>query len=179
MGEQLSLLGTASADEVVGVTPTREVLLRGAGATSVPSHAATGPIGTASAATVARMLVLAEDAARYNQAPNPRLSIDPSLRRGLGSNGPVGHSSLMADSSGIRDWKTGESVTWPQLLRTLAAQREDEPQVARSRDLAEAYHYLHYYSHVYGGPDDAPGKLLSQLRDAIRELGGDPDAIPA
>jgi len=84
----------------------------------------------------------------------------------------------MADGKGIRDFRTGESATWPQLLRALAAQREDEPHVARARDLAEAYHYLSYYSRAYGTPADAPPRLLENLRMAIGELGGDPAAVP-
>jgi hypothetical protein len=84
----------------------------------------------------------------------------------------------MADGKGIRDFRTGESATWPQLLRALAAQREDEPHVARARDLAEAYHYLSYYSRAYGTPADAPPRLLENLRMAIGELGADPAAVP-
>ena len=57
------------------------------------------------------------------------------------------------------------------------AQREDEPHIARARDLAHAYHYLSYYSRAYGTPADAPPALIASLRASIEELGGDPDAV--
>jgi hypothetical protein len=177
MDDQLSLLGDAVAHETVTVFPTRLVLVYGANAPEIPCHHDAGSIGSAGAETAARMLALAEDALRYNQAPSPRLVVDPEMRKGLGSNGPMGHNSLMADSTAIRDYKTGESATWRQLLRTLAAQREDEPHIARARDLAQAYHYLSYYSRVYGTPADAPPALITSLRASIDELGGDPDAV--
>jgi hypothetical protein len=123
------------------------------------------------------MLALAEDALRYNQAPDPRLVVPAGHSRGLGSNGPIGLNSLSADGRDISDFRTGESATWPQLLRALAAQRQDEPRIARARDLAEAYHYLSYYSRAYGTPDDAPPHLLENLCRAIRGLGGDPTAV--
>jgi hypothetical protein len=81
------------------------------------------------------------NALRYNQAPDPVLIV-PERTRGLGSNGPIGQNSVTADGRGISDFRTGESVTWPQLLRAMAAQREDEPHIARAQSLAEAYHYL-------------------------------------
>ena len=177
MDDQLSLLGDAVADETVTVSPTRAVLMHGASAREVPRHRDVGPIGSAGAETAARMLALAENALRYNQAPSPRLVVDPEKRKGLGSNGPMGANSLMADNTAIRDYKTGETATWPQLLRALAAQREDEPHIARARDLAHAYHYLSYYSRAYGTPADAPPALIASLRASITELGGDPDAV--
>jgi hypothetical protein len=123
------------------------------------------------------MLVMAEEALRYDQAPNPCLVVPPRRTSGLGSNGPIGQDSITADGTGISDYRSGESATWPQLLRALAAQREDEPHVASARDLAQAYKYLSYYSRAYGTPDDAPPQMLEHLRAAIRELGGDPDAV--
>jgi hypothetical protein len=178
MGEQLSLLGDAAAEETVRVAPTPGVLLAGANAPGVPRHRDAGALGSASAETVRLMLELTEDALRYNQAPDPRLVVPEKRGRGIGSNGPMGRNSLMADGKGIRDFRADESATWPQLLRALAAQREDEPQIARARDLAEAYHYVSYYSRAYGAPEDAPPKLLENLRAAIRDLGGDPTLVP-
>jgi hypothetical protein len=178
LGEPLSLLGDAAASETVRVSPTPQVLVYGANAPGVPRHRDARPLGSARVETVRLMLVLAEDALRYNQAPNPRLILPAKQGHGLGNNGPMGRNSLMADPSGIRDFKTGQSATWPQLLRALAAQRADEPQTARARDLAEAHHYLSYYAGAYGTPDDAPPVLLGELRMAIRELGGDPTAVP-
>jgi hypothetical protein len=177
MNEQLSLLADATTEETELVAPTRLVLIYGAHAPKVPHHRDVGALGSAGAATVRWMLVLAEDALRYNQAPNPRLVVPEKRTRGLGSDGPIGQNSITADGTGIRDFKTGESASWPQLLRALAARRQDEPQVARARDLAEAYKYLNYYSHVYGTPDDAPPQFLANLCTAIRELGGDPNSV--
>jgi hypothetical protein len=178
MSEQLSLLGDAAAKETVRVAPTPRVLVHGANAPEVPRHRDVGPLGSAGVQTARLMLALAEDVLRYSQAPNPRLVVPAKRGRGIGSNGPIGRNSLMADGKGIRDFRTGESATWPQLLRALAAHRVDEPHVARARDLAEAYHYLSYYARAYGTPDDAPPALLENLRVAIRELGGDPTAVP-
>jgi hypothetical protein len=178
MSGQLSLLGDAAAEETVGVAPTPRVLVHGANAPEVPRHRDVGPLGSAGVETVRLMLALAEAALRYNQAPDPRLVVPENRGRGIGSNGPIGRNSLTADGTGIRDFRTGESASWPQLLRALAAQRQDEPHVARARDLAEAYHYLSYYARAYGTPDDAPPHLLENLRVAIRGLGGDPAAVP-
>jgi hypothetical protein len=177
MDEQLSLLGDAAATEAVSVAPTRLVLVHGAHAPQVPCHRDVGAIGSASVETARRMLELTEDALRYNQAPDPRLIVPAKRTPGLGSNGPMGRGLLMASGAGISVFETGESATWPQLLRALAAQRQDEPHVARARDLAEAYHYLKYYSRAYGAPEDAPPKLLDNLRAAIRDLGGDPTLV--
>jgi hypothetical protein len=161
----------------VRVAPTPKVLVYGANAPGVPRHRGAGALASATAETVLLMLGLTEDALRYNQAPDPRLVVPQKRGRGLGSNGPIGQNSITADGKGISDYRTGESATWPQLLAALAAQREEEPHVARGRDLAEAYKYLKYYSGVYGAPGDAPPQLLENLRAAIRELDGDPDAV--
>jgi hypothetical protein len=177
MSEQLSLLGDAAAEEKVRVGPTPKVLVCGANAPEVPRHRDVGSLGSAGVAIVRLMLTLAEDALRYNQAPNPRLVVPAKRGCGIGSNGPMGRNSLMVDGKGIRDFRTGQSATWPQLLRALTAQRADEPHIARARDLAEAYHYLSYYSHAYGTARDAPPQLLENLRVAVRELGGDPAAV--
>jgi hypothetical protein len=177
MSQQLSLLGDAAAYETVRVAPTATVLVHGANAPEVPRHRDVGPRGSAGVQTARLMLALTEDALRYNQAPNPRLVVPEKRGRGIGSNGPIGRNSLMPDGKGIRDFRTGESATWPQLLRALAAQRAGEPHIASARDLAEAYHYLSYYARAYGTPDDAPPKLLDNLSVAIRELGGDPAAV--
>jgi hypothetical protein len=177
MTEQLSLLGDAAAGQAVSVAPTPAVLACGPRAPEVPRHHDVGAVGSASCETARLMLDLAEDALRYNQAPNPRLIVPQKRTSGLGSNGPMGRNSLMADGKGIRDFDSGESATWPQLLRALSAQRRDEPHIARARDLAEAYRYLKYYARAYGAPEDAPPKLLDNLRAAIGDLGGDPTLV--
>jgi hypothetical protein len=101
-------------------------------------------------------LDFAEEARRYNQAGCAVL--DLSKRDGAGSNGPMGRGGpsgpmLMASSRGVE--VDGRLATWPQLLGGRREQREIEPQVARARDLAEAYHYLDYYGRVYEGPSPA------------------------
>lgn len=171
--QQLSLL--AEASPAITVHPTGDVLLRGAAAAEVPRHS---PVHLARvhADTLAGMLALTESALRYNQAP--RATLDTTARRGAGSNGPIGTGQLIADSRGIRNYHTNECATWPQLLRALTAQRQAEPHIAQARDLAEAYHYLHYYARAYGLPSDAPPRLLTMISDEITELGGDPHLVP-
>jgi hypothetical protein len=118
------------------------------------------------------MLALAEDALRYNQAASA--AIDLTTTRGAGTNGPICRGNLHAKSRGVEDWHTKERATWPQLLRALRAQREAEPRVAQARDLAEAYHCLHSYAHVYGTPADLPPTLLASIHAQIVALGGRP-----
>jgi hypothetical protein len=174
MQQQLSLLAEASTP--ITVAATRAVLIYGARAPEVPRHQAAVQLPGVRPATLARMLALAEDALRYNQAPTATLNL--ADRRGAGSNGPIGTGNLHADSNGIEAHDTGERAAWPQLLRALRAQREAEPHIAQARDLAQAYRYLHYYAHAYGTPADAPPRLLAAIRDEIANLGGNPDTVP-
>jgi hypothetical protein len=106
MSEQLSLLGDAAADETVRVAPTPQVLVAGANAPEVPRHRDAGALGSADVETVRLMLALAEDALRDNQAPDPRLVVPEKRGRGIGSNGPIGRNSLIADGNGISDFTT-------------------------------------------------------------------------
>lgn len=123
-------------------------------------------------------LEFAEEARRFNQAP--RAVLDLSGRDGAGSNGPMGRGGptgpmLTASSRGVE--VDGRLATWPQLLRGRREQREVEFEVARARDLAEAYHYLDYYGRVYEGwkrEDWSPVPLIRRLATEARELGGDP-----
>src|SRR3954453_4043587 len=108
MSEQLSLLGDAAAEQTVRVAPTPLVLVHGANAPEVRRHRDAGPLGSAGVQTAGLMLALAEDALRYNQAPDPRLVVPEKRSRGIGSNGPIGRNSLTADGTGIRDFQTGE-----------------------------------------------------------------------
>jgi len=75
----------------------------------------------------------------------------------------------------------GALATWPRLLAGRAEQREVEPDVARARDLAEAYHYLDYYGGVYEEPEESdewsPVPLIRRLAAEARELGGDPTLL--
>jgi hypothetical protein len=93
MREQLSLRGDAAAEEPVPGAPTRKILVYGSNAPEVPRHRDAGAPGLASADTARLMLELAEDALRYNQAPDPRLLVPEKRGRGIGSNGPMGRNS--------------------------------------------------------------------------------------
>lgn len=134
-------------------------------------------------------LDFAEDARRYNQAG--RAVLDLSKRDGAGSNGPIGSSGpsgsrLMASSRGVE--VDDRLASWPQLLAGRREQREIEADVARARDLAEAYHYLDYYGRVYGEPEDrdgfdgigeqwSPVPLICRLAEEAIDLGGDPTQL--
>ena len=58
----------------------------------------------------------------------------------------------MLDGKGCENWRDKSRATWPALLAGRREQRHDEPDIARARDLAEAYH-LDYYGHAYAQPD--------------------------
>lgn len=127
-------------------------------------------------------LDFAEEARRYNQAGCARL--DLSKRDGAGSNGPMGRGGpsgpmLMASSRGVE--VDGRLASWPQLLGGRREQREVEPQVARARDLAEAFHYLDYYGRVYAEPEPgdewSPVPFIRRLALEARQLGGDPSLL--
>jgi hypothetical protein len=127
-------------------------------------------------------LDFAENARRYNQAG--RAVLDLSKRDGAGSNGPIGSggpsgSSLMASSKGVE--VDGRLATWSRLLKGRQEQRDVEADIARARDLAEAYHYLDYYGHVYAEPQDgddwSPVPLIQRLAAEARQLGGDPTLL--
>lgn len=127
-------------------------------------------------------LDFAETARRYNQAG--RAVLDLSQRDGAGSNGPMGtggpgRPSLMASSRGVE--VEGRLASWPQLLKGRQEQRDVEPEVARARDLAAAYHYLDYYGRVYAEPEEGdkwgPVPLIRRLATEARELGGDPSGL--
>jgi hypothetical protein len=190
----MSLLAPPSAGPLE-VSPCREVLLYGAGACAEGGrgeplfphrHVPSPPPKLPDEAEWLVALDFAEDARRYNQAG--RAVLDLSKRDGAGSNGPVGSATpsgpmLMASSRGVE--VDGRTATWPQLLRGRQEQREVEVEVARARDLAEAYHYLDYYGRVYGdGPPYATGRdgwspvpLIRRLAEEARQLGGDPTLL--
>jgi hypothetical protein len=134
-------------------------------------------------------LDFAEDARRYNQAA--RAVLDLSKRDGAGSNGPLGTAGptgprIMASSRGVE--VDDGLATWPQLLAGRAEQREIEVEIARARDLAQAYHCLDYYGRVYGEPEDrdgfdgigeqwSPVPLIRRLAEEAIDLGGDPTQL--
>lgn len=90
-----------------------------------------------------------------------------------------GEPMLWASSRGVK--VDGSLATWPRLLSGRAEQRQVEPEVARARDLAEAYHYLDYYGAAYGEPEEgdawSPVPLIRRLGAEARELGGDPTLL--
>ena len=188
MPEQLTL----DVFNRIAVEPTRDVLLRGADAISggvflfahhhVPARPATvtgDPVWLA-------MLDLTEDARRYNQAG--RAVLDLTARNGAGSNGPIGTGDLMLDGKGCENWRDKSRATWPALLTGRREQRNAEPDIARARDLAEAYHYLDYYGHFHAQPDFLGNdqtvsgswradRFIAQLARQVLDLGGDPTLL--
>jgi hypothetical protein len=189
MSGQMSLLAQPSA-ESLAVPVSWEVLSYGAGARADRGrgrqlfphrHVPSPPSRLPDEAGWLAALDFAEEARRFNQAG--RAVLDLSRRDGAGSNGPIGSAgpsgpSLMASSRGVE--VEGRLATWPQLLKGRREQREVEVDVARARDLAEAYHYLDYYGRVYGEQEEghregwSPVPLIRRLAAEARELGGDP-----
>jgi hypothetical protein len=190
MSVQMSLLA-ASAEERLEVPVAPEVLIygakaradRGRGELLFPHrHVPSPPPKLPDEEEWLAALDFAEEARRYNQAP--RAILDLSERAGAGSNGPMGRGGprgpmLMASGRGVE--VAGRLATWPQLLAGRQEQREVEPEVARARDLAEAYHYLDYYGRVYEEPEPgeewSPVPLIRRLALEARELGGDPTLL--
>jgi len=140
LSEQLTL----ALSDTIAVEPTREVLLRGADAISdgvflfAHHHVPARPATVTGDRVWMAMLDLAEDARRYHQAG--RAGLDLTARNGAGSNGPIGTGDLMLDSKGCENWRDKSRATWPALLAGRREQRHAEPDIARARDLAEAYH---------------------------------------
>lgn len=175
-------------DELITSTDievTRAVLLHGAfaGPRHAPVELRTGgrDAHVVPVATAVQMLDLAESALRYNQAGHARL--DVTKRGQAGSNGPMGRDDLTTDRKGIHGRTGSESVTWSRLLDALRRQRVAEPEIARLRDLAAAYHLLDYYGAVYerqpvSGEWRADRFVESIARDVI-DLGGDPTQLDA
>ena len=131
-------------------------------------------------------LDFAERARRSNQAG--RAKLDLSKRDGAGSNGSMGSCGpgqvwVMASSRGIEvgEPPTSRLLTWPKLLAARSEQRAVEVEVARARDLAQAYHCLDYYGHVYPEPEEgdrwSPAPLIKRLAAEARDLGGDPTLL--
>ena len=94
----------------------------------------------------------------------------------------------MLDGKGCENWREKSRATWPALLAGRREQRHAEPEIARARDLAEAYHYLDYYGHVYAEPDFLGNdqtvsgswradRFIAQLARQVLDLGGDPTLL--
>lgn len=188
MTAQMSLL--APPVERLTVEPTREVVVRGASASGVPRHAHV-PSRPSAMHTDEEWLGALEIAERkirwwFWTCPHP-LPLDekPTVNGGGGG--------FHYDSKGVAVWSGGERryVSWPQLLRGLREQRDQEPHIADARDLAAAYHSAETYDRYYvrdGGSVSPRSEEhrervaiphLKRLHQIIRDLGGDPDLAVA
>jgi len=176
----------AEAELEVPVCP--QVLLRGAGACGGREHGEPlfphrhlppAPATMPGEGAWLAALDFAEEVRRYAQAPRPVLDLAKSAYSGVSGRSGPDMPSLWASSRGIE--VDGALATWPRLLAGRAEQREVEPEVARARDLAEAYHYLDYFGGVYPEPTDgeewSPVPLIRRLAAEARELGGDPTLL--
>ena len=187
MSGQMNLLAPpAEAELEVPVCP--QILLRGAGAFGEREHSEPlfphrhlppAPSAMPDESAWLAALDFAEEVRRYAQAPRPVLDLaKPGYSGASGRSGP-GMPRLWATSRGIE--VDGALATWPRLLAGRAEQRQVEPEVARARDLAEAYHYLDYYGGAYEEPEVgdewSPVPLIRQLAAEARELGGDPTLL--
>jgi hypothetical protein len=171
------------------VEPTAEVLRCGSRARGergrgellfAHRHLPPRPVTVAEDETWVAMIDLAEEAARSNQ---PTFAVlDP--RRG-GYSGVMGQGGLLLDPRGCRDFSSGDHASSARLLAALRARRGAEPEIARARDLANAYHALDYYGRVYGDHDEydtagwRPEPLITRLALQVLDLGGDPTLLPA
>lgn len=132
-------------------------------------------------------LDFAEAELRYQQVPRAILDLDRASGNGCsGARAAPNMPTLFSSSKGIE--VDGALVAWAQLVRGRREQREAEFEVARARDLAEAYHCLDYYGRVYGEPDERDGfdgigeqfspiPLVRSLAEEAIELGGDPTRL--
>jgi hypothetical protein len=192
MTAQMNLLGPQPTAGVVEVPVCPDVLRRGAEACADGSsgpqlfphrHVPAMPRKVADEHGWLTALDFAEDARRYNQAGRARL--DLSRRAGASPCGVCGPNQirLSASSRGIEigDYPAEQIATWPQLLAARTEQRGIEVEVANARDLAEGYHYLDYYGHVYTdlpwSEGWSPIPLIRRLAEEVRDLGGDPSQL--
>jgi hypothetical protein len=125
-------------------------------------------------------LYFAEEVHRYDQSAQAVLQLDAKVSRSPGGRRSFDEPRLWHDSRGIEVDDT--LVSWAHLLAGRAEQREIEPDVARARDLAEAYHLLDYFGRVYDQfshrEDWSPVPLIRRLAEEARGLGGDPTQLP-
>lgn len=173
---QLSIFAEA---QPIPVEPTRRVLVFGARSPDVPAHSWDSIPAPASASASAgldpewwaRVLEVGEDLCRFSSAPRvvPGFVDVPHT---------VGGSGLLSYSSaGFTELERQAKVGWGPVLRALRALRDQEPAIARARDLAQGYHYLDYYSRAYPDPADSE-RVCAVIRAAVLELGGDPTLVP-
>lgn len=122
----------------------------------------------------------AEETRRYEQSGRAVLELDSQSVRGPGGRSGPGEPRLWVDSRGVEINDT--LIAWPPLLAGRTEQREIEPEVARARDLAQAYKYLDYFGEVYDKrphrEEWSPVPLIRRLAEEARALGGDPTLLP-
>jgi hypothetical protein len=135
-----------------------------------------------------RMLAYTEENVRWaSTRAVPDLSRKPAreITGGICAEG----YRLDINSRGCNVPLSAQRATWPQLLAGITAQRSVEPAVARARDLADAYHHLDYFGHVYKhhdflGEDQTTrgswraDRFIAEIAREVLELGGDPTLIP-
>lgn len=192
MSGQMNLLSPSSEDSIeVPISPS--VLYLGSRAhvhgrpdEALFPHRYVPPVPTKLPDEAAWLAALdfAEEQLRFKHAPCAIL--DFAQLSGTGCcGGRCGPSSPTLTSSSRGVEVDGVMATWAQLLRGRQEQREVEFDLARARDLAQAYHCLDYYGHVYGEPEDrdgfdgigeqwSPVPLIRGLAEEAIDLGGNP-----
>ncbi|HEY5052277.1 MAG TPA: hypothetical protein VII45_02595 [Solirubrobacterales bacterium] len=189
MSGQLNLLAPPSED-TIAVPICREVLYSGCRAHSggevdqplfAHRHIPSAPPQLPDEAAWVAALEFAEEELRYKQSARAVLDLDQCSGTGC-CGGRAGPSTprLMSSSRGIE--VDGILTTWSRLIKGRQEQRDVEFDLARARDLAEAYRLLDYYGHVYGdGPPYSHGReewtpvpLIRRLAEEALDLGGEP-----
>jgi hypothetical protein len=189
MSGQLNLLAPPS-DEAIAVPICRAVLYSGCRAHSrgevdqplfAHRHIPPPPPQLPDDAAWLAALEFAEEELRYKQSARAFLDLEQCSGTGC-CGGRAGPSTprLMSSSRGIE--VDGILTTWSRLIKGRQEQRDVEFDLARARDLAEAYRLLDYYGHVYGdGPpyshareEWTPVPLIRRLAEEALDLGGDP-----
>jgi hypothetical protein len=190
IGAQLNLLAGAAGTIEVPVSPA--VLASGSRAVDAEGrllfphrHLPGVPATLGEEVEWQAALDLAETALRAEEPTHATLDLDGPRRFGgyVGTCGPA-LPCVTASGSGVEVGMGAarRSVRWPRIFTALAERREAEPEVARARDLAEAYSRLDHYGRVYGGGPLEEGwtplPLIRGLVAEARELGGDPVRLP-
>jgi hypothetical protein len=177
--DQLTLAFAAPPASGAIVHPSASILHLGCRAPEVPRH--TLPMDLCPTALggdgrlFGRFLTFAESQIRFNHG-GPVL--DPASWKGCSTGGsytPAGW--FEAQTKGVVERRNEITVGWRALSKALAAQRDREPEIARQRDLAEAYRLYIYYAHAYSKPEDT-AHVLTAYGAHIRDLGGDPTLVP-
>lgn len=183
-GRQLSLFCGGACQ----VDPTGEILLCGSTADDPGLRYSQAPafIAGVTSGDCLRLLDYAEHAIRGGQVARPRLDLSKSARPDTCCGRASRDLWFMTSGRGV-DFefrKEGkQSITWTRLIRARRQQTEWEPEVARARDLAEAYRLLDYYGRCYSDSveyqrDWSPVPLVQGLASEVLALGGDPAALP-